>query len=164
MGVRGRVPVERVVGRLLRRKGLTLSVAESCTGGLVGDRLTDVPGSSRYFAGGVIAYSDAAKTQLLGVSRRTLNVWGAVSEQTVSEMAAAACQRFATQVAISVSGIAGPGGGSRVKPVGLVYVCCRVTGRTIVEPRLFTGTRRKIKEKSATAALGLCRRMLEGEL
>jgi nicotinamide-nucleotide amidase len=87
-----------------------------------------------------------------------------VSEQTAKEMAAGACQRFGTQAAVSVTGIAGPGGGSKVKPVGLVYVCCRVSGRTKVEPNLFTGARRRIKEKSATAALELCRRMLEGEV
>lgn len=157
-------PIEETLGRLLRKRRLTIATAESCTGGLIADRLTDVPGSSDYFVGGLVAYSDAAKMQLLGVARRTLNAWGAVSEQTAKEMAAGACQRFGTQVAVSASGIAGPGGGSRAKPVGLVYVCCRVNGRTLVEPHLFNGTRRKVKEESATAALELCRRVLEGEV
>ncbi len=157
-------PVEEALGRLLRKQRLTIATAESCTGGLIADRLTDVPGSSRYFMGGLVAYSNAAKMLLLAVSRRTLNAWGAVSEPVAREMAAGACLRFATQVAVSVSGIAGPGGGSKVKPVGLVYVGCRVNGRTQVEPHLFTGARRTIKEKSATAALELCRRMLEGEV
>jgi PncC family amidohydrolase len=122
-----------------------------------------VPGSSNYFAGGVISYSNEAKVVLLGVSRRTLRVWGAVSEPTVKEMAAGACQRFSAQVAVSASGIAGPGGGSRARPVGLAYVCCRMNGRAVVEPHVFKGTRRGIKLKTASAALDLCLRMLRGQ-
>lgn len=153
--------VERVVGRLLKKRGLTLAVAESCTGGLIGDRLTDVPGSSEYFVGGAITYSNEAKTRILGVSRLTLAKWGAVSEQTVREMAAGVCRRFGTQVGVAVSGIAGPGGGTRAKPVGLVYVCAVAGKRVMVERHLFRGGRRTVKEQSAEAALQLCRRVLE---
>ena len=152
-----------VLGRLLKRKGLTLAVAESCTGGLIGDRLTDVPGSSRYFAGGLIAYSDAVKTSMLGVRKLTLAKWGAVSEQTVREMAAGVCRRFGTQVGVAVSGIAGPGGGSKVKPVGLVYICVRTGRQLAVERHRFRGGRRAVKEQSAAAALNLCRRLLGGK-
>lgn len=163
MSVSGSAPVERIVGRLLKIKGLTLAVAESCTGGLVGDRITNVPGSSNYFRGGVIAYSDDAKKKLLGVSGRTLQKWGAVSEQTVSEMAAGVSSRLGADVGVSVSGIAAPGGGSGVKPVGLVYICVK-TGTTLaVERHRFRGGRRAVKEQSAAAALELCRRVLEDE-
>ena len=163
MSVSGSGSAERVVGRLLRRKDLTLAVAESCTGGLIGDRLTDVAGSSRYYAGGVIAYSDAAKITVLGVRKQTLDTWGAVSEQTVKEMAAGICRRLGTQVGVAVSGIAGPGGGSKAKPVGLVYICVRAGKRVLVERYRFRGGRRKVKEQSAAAALLLCRMVLEGK-
>jgi PncC family amidohydrolase len=154
--------VERVLGRLLLKGGLKLAVAESCTGGLIGDRLTDVSGSSRYFVGGVIAYSNATKTGILGVRKTTLTKWGAVSEQTVREMAAGACRRFGTQVGVAVSGIAGPGGGTKAKPVGLVYICVMAGKRVMVECHRFRGGRRAVKEQSAGAALQLCRRVLEG--
>jgi len=150
------------VGRLLKKKGLTLAVAESCTGGLICDRLTDVAGSSDYFAGGVISYSNGSKMSVLGVRKQTLARWGAVSEQTVREMAAGVCRRFGAQVGVSVSGIAGPGGGSKMKPVGLVYVCVRAGKRIAVERHLFSGGRRSVKEQSAAAALQLCRMVLEG--
>ena len=156
------LPVGRALGRLLFRRGLSLAVAESCTGGLIGDRITDVPGSSRYFFGGVISYSDAAKVGVLGVRKLTLAQWGAVSEQTVREMAAGVCRRFGTQVGVAVSGIAGPGGGSKTKPVGLVYVCVSVGSRIAVERHLFRGGRRAVKEQTASAALELCLRTLEG--
>jgi PncC family amidohydrolase len=140
---------------------MTLVVAESCTGGLIGDRLTDLPGSSRYFAGGVVVYSNSAKSRLLGVGSQTLARWGEVSEHTVREMASGVCRRFRAQVGVAVSGIAGPGGGSKVKPVGLVYICVRAGRRAAVERHLFHGSRRAVKEQSATAALRLCRKVLE---
>ena len=159
MGATG--AVERVIGRLLVKRGLTLAVAESCTGGLIGDRLTDVPGSSRYFIGGVIAYSNAAKQRILGARKQTLARWGAVSEQTVREMAAGVCRLFKAQVGFAVSGIAGPSGGSKAKPVGLVYICVRAGRSIAVERHRFHGGRRAVKEQSAEAALRLCRKVLE---
>ncbi len=153
--------VERVIGRLLMKKRLTLAVAESCTGGLVGDRITDVPGCSQYFAGGVVVYSNTAKVRLLGVRNPTLAKWGAVSEQTVKEMAGGVCRRFRAQVGVAVSGIAGPGGGTKAKPVGLVYVCVKVARRIDVQRCRFRGGRRAVKERSAAAALRLCRKLLE---
>jgi len=150
------------LGRMLLKGGLKLAVAESCTGGLISDRLTDVPGSSRYFVGGAVVYSNAAKTAVLGVRKQTLTKWGAVSEQTVREMAAGACRRFGTQVGVAASGISGPGGGTKAKPVGLVYICAMAGKRVMVERHLFRGGRRAVKEQSAGAALQLCRRVLEG--
>jgi PncC family amidohydrolase len=161
MSVSGSVPVERVLGRVLLKRGLTLAVAESCTGGLVGDRLTNVAGSSRYFRGGVIAYSDGVKKKLLGVKEQTLRKWGAVSEQTVREMATGVCSRLGADVGVAVSGIAGPGGGTKVKPVGLVYVCVRAGKLLAVERHVFRRGRRAVKEQSAAAALCLCRQVLE---
>jgi len=155
------IGVERAIGRLLLKRKMTLAVAESCTGGLIGDRITNVPGSSRYFVGGVVAYSNKVKTTILGVERRTLQKWGAVSEQTASEMATGVCRRFRAQVGLAVSGIAGPGGGSRAKPVGLVYVGVKIGSRIIVGRHRFRGGRRAVKEQSAEAALQLCRQALE---
>ncbi len=163
MDISDGAPVEQVLGRLLRRKGLTLAVAESCTGGLVGDRVTNVPGSSHYFRGGVVAYSDDAKKKLLEVGGQTLRKWGAVSEQTVREMAEGVCSRLGADVGVAVSGIAGPGGGSKVKPVGLVYICVKTATTLAVERHRFRGGRRAVKEQSAAAALELCRRVLEDE-
>jgi nicotinamide-nucleotide amidase len=113
--------LESVVGRLLRRQGLKLAVAESCTGGLVAKRLTDVPGSSEFLIEGLVAYSDEAKRARLGVSAATLRRHGAVSAEVAQEMALGALRHSGADIAVSVTGIAGPGGGTREKPVGLVY-------------------------------------------
>jgi len=113
-------PLAEEVGKLLLKKGLTLATAESCTGGLVASEIVSVPGSSAYFLGSIVAYSNEAKVNLLGVSEETLKKFGAVSEQTALEMAKGALERFKSSVAISTTGIAGPGGGGQ-KPVGLTY-------------------------------------------
>jgi len=155
--------IEGLIGRMLLEKRRSLAVAESCTGGLIGDRLTDVPGSSHYFAGGVIAYSNAAKAAMLGVDKRTLARWGAVSEQTVREMVLGVCRRFRTEVGVAVSGIAGPGGGTASKPVGLVYIGVKAGRLVAIERHLFRGGRRAVKERAATAALRLCQRTLEAD-
>jgi len=158
----GERSIESVLGERLRRAGLTLAVAESCTGGLVSDRVTNVSGSSGYFLGGVVAYSNRAKQELLGVRPATLRQHGAVSAQTVTEMAAGVRRRFGADVGIAVSGVAGPGGGSRRKPAGLVFVAAGDGRRCAVEERRFIGGRRSIKERSAVAALDLCRRLVAG--
>jgi PncC family amidohydrolase len=155
------VKPEQALGRLLRSSGLTLSVAESCTGGRLADRLTDVPGSSEYFAGGIVAYSNKVKTDRLKVRTATLARYGAVSRQTVEEMAMGVAGLFQTRVAIAVSGVAGPGGGTRAKPVGLVYIAVRAGKQVAVEERRFSGSRSQVKTRAVTAALRLCRRALE---
>ncbi|HRZ87531.1 MAG TPA: nicotinamide-nucleotide amidohydrolase family protein [bacterium] len=143
------------VKELFVKKRLTLAVAESCTGGLIASLLTDVPGSSGYFAGGVIAYANAVKEELLGVRPATLRASGAVSERTAREMADGARRLCSANVAVAVTGIAGPGGGTPRKPVGLVYVALSCGKRTICEKHLFRGGRLQVKKKTAGAALKL---------
>jgi PncC family amidohydrolase len=145
--------IELTIGNFLRQWGFKLALAESCTGGLVADRITDIPGSSDYFAGGIVAYSYEAKVALLGVSWDTLRQHGAVSRETVIEMARGARIAFGADLAVSISGIAGPGGGMPGKPVGYTWL-----GLSTVEgdwARNFTweGDRRANKLASADAVL-----------
>ncbi len=116
-------PLEVIVGQLLLKHKMTLALAESCTGGLIGHRITDVPGSSEYLTGGIVAYSYDAKEHLLGVRHNTLYDYGAVSPETAIEMARGARRTLGADIGLSVTGIAGPGGGLPGKPVGLVYIC-----------------------------------------
>jgi nicotinamide-nucleotide amidase len=147
--------LESIVGELVRSQELTLSVAESCTGGLLGHRLTNAPGSSDYFIGGVVAYSYEAKERVLGVRHNTLYDHGAVSEQTALEMARGARRLFGTDLALSVTGIAGPGGGMPDKPVGLVYIAISTWDQEVCHRFLWEGDREENKADSAQAALGL---------
>ena len=159
----GEQTMEGVVGAMLKERGLTLSLAESCTGGLIGNLLTNVPGSSLYFAGGVVAYSNQAKMDLLGVSPETLGQHGAVSDQTVREMAASACKRFGTDLSLAVSGIAGPEGGSAEKPVGTVYIGLADGDVRLSQRYRFRGSRKQIKLNGAVMALDWVRRRLRGD-
>jgi len=144
------------LGRLLRRRGLTLAVAESCTGGMLGERLTSVPGSSAYFAGGVIAYSNALKRKPLGVGAMTLARRGAVSRECALEMAEGIRRLAKTSLGLSITGIAGPGGGSKAKPVGLVYVgLARRQGAGRAWELRLSGTRELIRQKAVAQALRL---------
>lgn len=156
--------LEVVVGRLLRRRALWLSLAESCTGGLVSHRITNVPGSSEYYRGGVVAYSDAAKRSVLGVRHCTLRQHGAVSEQTAREMAEGVRCVLDADVGLAVTGVAGPGGGTAEKPVGLVFVAVATPDATWAERNVWAGGRSQNKAYSADAALDLLRRYLEGGL
>jgi len=149
-----------VVGELLRRQGLTVATAESCTGGLVGDLITGIPGSSDYYLGGVIAYANEVKQNLLGVSSVTLKKYGAVSSQTVGEMLRGVINITSADCAVAISGIAGPGGGTRMKPVGLVYIGTQVRKRIFIQKQLFSGTRELIKERAAWSALNQLRQLL----
>jgi nicotinamide-nucleotide amidase len=162
--------MEEVVGRLLTRHHLTVAVAESCTGGLIGHRLTQVPGSSNYFDRGIICYSNEAKQDLLGVPTSSLRRHGAVSMETAAAMAKGVRLRSRTDIGLSVTGIAGPGGGTDRKPVGLVYVgldAGRATGlrslrtsRVTTQTFHFHGDRQSIKLKASQAALDMLRRWL----
>ena len=149
--------LEDAVGRLLIERGLTLATAESCTGGLLGNRITNVAGSSEYYLGGIVSYSDSAKMNLLGVSQDTLKKFGAVSEETAQEMALGARRVLQSDVGVSITGIAGPTGGTEDKPVGLVYIAVDVAGDVAVRKFVFSEDRRYNKELSAQAALNLVR-------
>ena len=151
-----------VVGELLRQAGQRLATAESCTGGLVGAMVTDVPGSSDYYLGGVVAYANAVKQDALGVPEALLRDHGAVSEPVARAMAAAARERFGADWAVALTGIAGPGGGSDDKPVGLVYIALASSAGVDVHRHVFPGDRVIIRLRAATAALNYLRLALRG--
>ncbi len=145
--------IETRIGDLLKAKSYTLATAESCTGGLIGHRITNVSGSSAYYLGGIISYSNEAKMQFLGVQESTLRDFGAVSEQTAREMAQGAQRIFGATFALSVTGIAGPDGGTADKPVGLTYIGLATPTTILVRRFVWTGERIQNKESSAEAAL-----------
>ncbi|MGA2265089.1 MAG: competence/damage-inducible protein A [Phycisphaerae bacterium] len=144
-------------GSLLRQARATLATAESCTGGLVGQLVTSVPGSSDYYLGGVVAYANRLKGELLDVPPKTLDRFGAVSEQAASAMAEGCRKRLAADWALAVTGIAGPGGGSKDKPVGLIYVGLAGPKGTVAYKHLFAGTREFIRLRAALTAINCLR-------
>lgn len=145
-----------LVGEALHKRNLTMCTAESCTGGLIASLLTDIPGSSAYMLGGVVSYSNEAKRSLLKVRQGTLMAYGAVSEPTAAEMAQGAQQIFGADYAISVTGIAGPGGGTADKPVGLTYIgIAKPDGSVSVQRHVWDGDRIQNKHASASAAFQL---------
>lgn len=149
-----------VVLQRARERALRIAVAESCTGGMLGTRLTTVPGSSDVFVGGVIAYDDDVKVRLLGVDPATLREHGAVSEETVREMATGIRRCLGAQIGIAITGVAGPSGGSAEKPVGLVWLAADVNERVRASHRIYPGSREEIRQRATQAALDLVRRML----
>jgi nicotinamide-nucleotide amidase len=156
--------LEEVVGGLLRSRGRTVACAESCTGGLLSHRLTDVPGSSAYFLEGVVAYGNRAKSRRLGVTSALIGANGAVSVSVAEAMAIAVRARARADYGLAVTGIAGPGGGSVEKPVGLVFTALIWNGGAVVERNLFRGMRETIKFQSSQKALDMLRRRLLFEL
>jgi nicotinamide-nucleotide amidase len=154
--------LEVIVGRLLLARGLTLSVAESCTGGLVGHRLTNIAGSSAYFERGVVVYSNRAKQELLGVPDDVLRMHGAVSAACAEAMVRGICERSGSPCGVSITGIAGPDGGSAAKPVGTVFIGVAVSGEVTSRRFRFGGDRNAVKRQSAQMALDMLRRRLGG--
>ncbi|MEK6791677.1 MAG: CinA family protein [Deltaproteobacteria bacterium] len=150
----------RHVGNTLDKNGLTLAIAESCTGGLLSNLITNAPGSSRYFIGGVVAYDNKVKVGLLGVSESTLKRWGAVSMETAVEMAVGVKGLLKSDVSVGITGIAGPSGGTRDTPVGTVCVAVDFKGETIVKRFRFNGTRLEIKRLAARSTLDMLRECL----
>ena len=148
-----RETLAQVVGKLLQEKNLQLSVAESCTGGLIGSKITQVPGSSGWFAGGVIAYSNHLKEVLLGVDHELLTNYGAVSGPVARAMAARLADRVDTEISLAVTGIAGPDGGSKEKPVGTVYISLYYNNQVKDTLHHFSGSRKEIQEMAAQTAL-----------
>jgi PncC family amidohydrolase len=157
-------PLEVVLSQLLREKGLKLATAESCTGGLIADRITNVPGSSEYFRGGIVAYAYEAKVALLNVSWDTLRTYGAVSKETVVEMARGVRIAFGADLALSVSGIAGPGGGLPDKPVGTTWIGLSTTDGDWARKFVWHADRMENKALSADAALQFAFDYLDGSL
>lgn len=154
------VTLEETIVELLKEKGKTVTTAESCTGGLVAGRLLNVPGASSVYMEGYITYSNEAKEKLLGVSHVTLEQYGAVSKETACEMAEGAAKAAGADLAISVTGIAGPDGGTKEKPVGLVYVGCYADGEARAYEFHFTGNRAKNRESTVAKALTILREAL----
>ena len=154
--------VDEQVAGLLR--GSRIGLAESCTAGLLAARLTEIPGSSDYLAGGVVAYSNEAKQELLGVPARMIERYGAVSREVAEAMADGALERFRAELAVGVTGIAGPGGGTDEKPVGYVCLCVRRSGgATLARDVVLPGDRAEIRDRATTLAMHLLRRLLRGE-
>jgi len=154
----GEEELEEVLGRILAERGLTLAVAESCTGGLIADRITNVSGSSRYFERGVIAYSNKSKTGLLGVPPVLIEQHGSVSKEVAEAMAEGIRRTAGTDIGLSTTGIAGPTGGTTEKPVGLVWIGYSDTGATLAIKFNFGDHRLRVKERASQAALELVRR------
>ena len=151
------VTLEMAVAELLKKNRLTMSTAESCTGGMIAARMVNVSGVSEVFMEGMVTYSNDAKKRLLGVSEETLKAWGAVSEETAREMAEGGMRASGTDVCVATTGIAGPDGGTADKPVGLVYIACCIKGRTAVRKYQFKGNRDKVREQAMMKALDLAR-------
>jgi nicotinamide-nucleotide amidase len=154
--------LEQVVGRQLVARGLTLAVAESCTGGLVGHRLTGLPGSSAFFERGVVVYSNRAKQELLGVPEEVLRVHGAVSRPCAEAMVRGVCERSGAACGLAITGIAGPDGGTPTKPVGTVFIGVAVPGTVEAVHHRFAGGRAAVKWQSSQVALDMLRRRLGG--
>lgn len=152
--------LESVVGKILAKKNLTISIAESCTGGLISSRLTDIPGSSNYFKTGIVTYSNESKESFLGVSSVSLKRYGAVSKEVAAQMALGIKHFACTDIGVSVTGIAGPAGATNKKPVGLVYIAIAMDKKRIVNEFRFNGTRQDIKWQATQAALDMVRRIL----
>jgi nicotinamide-nucleotide amidase len=153
--------IEEVIGGLLRERAMTLAVAESCTGGLLASRITDVPGSSEYFDRGVVCYSNQAKIEWVGVPAELIAAHGAVSEPVARAMAAGIRERARASVGIGITGIAGPGGGTPEKPVGTVAVSVVTPVGESVRTFLFVGPRDMVKFQSAQAAMNMLRLLIE---
>ena len=157
-------PLEVVVGEMLRQRHATVAVAESCTGGLLGDRFTSVPGSSDYFVGGFITYTNAMKVELLGVPAETLETFGAVSQETAEAMAIGARRRTNATYALSITGVAGPDSGGEKAPVGTVYVGIADDSGAVVLHRQFIGDRTRIRVFTCQMALDVLRRRMSAKL
>ncbi len=154
--------IEQEIGALLRQKGMTLGAVESATGGLISHRITNVPGSSDYYNGSVTAYSNETKTRVLGVKQETIDKYGAVSAQVAEEMAEGGRKLLAVDVCLADTGVAGPGGATQEKPVGLFYLGLSARDETCSRQHNFSGDREQNKQEAAEAALQWLKKYLSG--
>ncbi|MBN1075767.1 nicotinamide-nucleotide amidohydrolase family protein [Clostridium botulinum] len=153
--------IEEVLGRMLIDRGLTLSSAESCTGGLISSTLISYPGISEVFMEGAVTYSNEAKIRRLNVKKETLDKYGAVSEQVAIEMAEGIAKTSRTNIGIATTGIAGPGGGTAEKPVGLVYIGICIKGKAYARRYIFNGNREEVRNLATMSALDMVKREVE---
>ena len=151
----GREPLEYSIYRLLKKYQITVTTAESATGGMIASTLINVPGMSEFFQEGYVTYSDAAKVKMIHVSKETIDTYGVVSTQTAAAMADGAAETARTAAALSVTGVAGPDGGTKECPVGLVFIGCRLNGKTVTERHVFPGGRMEVRRAAAERALSL---------
>jgi len=154
------IPIEKAILNFMTEKGLTLSLAESCTGGYISHLITQHPGSSKAFLGGVVSYSNSLKESVLGVKKETLERFGAVSRETVSEMVEGSLLNFKSNYSLAVTGIAGPDGGTPDKPVGTVWIAVATINKILVKKLTFGNKRRQNIERSAIAALNMLNTLL----
>lgn len=155
--------LEEKIVQTLQKQNYTVTTAESCTGGLLAGRILNVSGASAVYNEGYITYSNEAKHRLLGVSKKTLEKYGAVSEETAKEMAEGVAKAANADIGLSTTGIAGPGGGTPEKPVGLVYMACSIKGSTIVQKHIFQGNREENRNAAVETVLKLLQKCLENE-
>ena len=158
----GEETLEASVGALLLNRNFSIALAESCTGGLVSSRITDIPGSSRYLTGSIVCYSNTVKIDQVGVAAETIADKGAVSPETAKEMALGIKNKFQSDIGLGITGIAGPDGATPDKPVGLVYIAVAGPGGVVCHEHYFNGTRTNIKHRTALAALNHLRHYLTG--
>jgi PncC family amidohydrolase len=156
-------PLERALVEEMKIRGLTLATAESCTGGLLGARITDVPGASSVYLGGVVAYANSAKAGILGVDPETIRDHGAVSEPTAKAMASGCRERFEAMMGVSITGVAGPDGGTAVNPIGSVWIGVADERASLAHHFQFSGNREMVRERSVAKALELVWRRIRGE-
>ncbi len=155
--------IEKRIGKMLKERGLKIAVAESCTGGLISSRITDISGASDYFEAGITTYSNVSKIRLLNVPKDTIDRYGAVSEETAKAMAEGVKKTVHADIGVSVTGIAGPTGGTEGKPVGTVFIGLATKKATYVRKFFFDGNRLEIRRKTSDAAFMLVEEYLEGE-
>ncbi len=155
--------IEKRIGKMLKERGLKIAVAESCTGGLISSRITDISGASDYFEAGITTYSNVSKIRLLNVPKDTIDRYGAVSEETAKSMAEGVKKTLHADIGVSVTGIAGPTGGTEGKPVGTVFIGLATKKATYVRKFFFDGNRLEIRRKTSDAAFMLVEEYLEGE-
>jgi nicotinamide-nucleotide amidase len=151
------------ISKLLRERKSKISTAESCTGGMIAAALTDISGSSDIFPGSIVSYSNECKEKILGVSSETLKNFGAVSEECAKEMLMKVCEKFGTEGGISATGIAGPSGGTKEKPVGLVYIGVKFKDKVLVRKNNFSGNREMVRYRTATTAFNMLRNLILGQ-
>ena len=147
--------IEEQVFQLLKQHRITLSTAESATGGMIASMLVNVPGISEFFQEGYVTYSNDAKVKMIGVDRTLIDTYGVVSKEVAEDMAISAARTAGTDAALSVTGVAGPDGGTDECPVGTVYIGCFFKGKTVVEHHIFAGNRQEVREQAANRALNL---------